>query len=37
MQLLGSNMTVPKELNIKPAKAIETKEEIVAEVTLSED
>ena len=37
MQLLGSNMTVPKELNIKSAKAIEAKEEIVAEVTLSED
>lgn len=37
MQLLDSNITVPKELNIKPAKAIETKEEIVAEVTLSED
>ena len=37
MQLLGSNMTVPKELSIKPAKAIEAKEEIVAEVTLSEE
>ena len=37
MQLLGSNITVPKELNIKPAKAIEAKEEIVAEVTLSEE
>ena len=38
LSLLGSNMTVPKELNVKkPIKAITVNKEVVADVSFSEE